>query len=806
MDGGNAPGPSASGGDIAGFGSISNGANNGRGGNRRLTNMEQHLLAEDNAAAAGAGAAGLGGPSGYYGARGGLGPGGLGMYGGGDPSSQGAQAQAQAQAAAAQQQAAAQQRLNSIYGAAGLRGVPGLIPGQFEDPSGGIGGSLAGNVGLAGLQAAQGGLGGLNAMNGLGAAQGLQQQQAAQQRAQMVAQQQAAAGGGGVDFQGLMPTGFEGADASAALLGNPAAMAGYPFQTGFNGINPTAGLGGDGASGGAGAGLLNVNAAALGGKPGAAMAVAARNVNAQFGQAPTPGPGHSLFDQGYQFARSEMALARHQAALNNNAALMGGGGQTGLHLAGLDRQGAAGLRGLGPGGVNPYAQYGADPLMGGAAGPGGVDPYSMSRGGGDGGPSGPQHLATIPAIRLAQHRSALQRRMLVNNLPERKDGSFPVVLYQESDEHKLTAYQCLLRKQLELFEADEDDVRCSTRQGRTAPIKLGQVGLRCRHCAGVQLAARTKGAAYYSQTVEGIYQIAQNMSKVHLCERCYRIPRDVRRQLIVLRSDCRRAIGGKEYWSENIRALGVYVDEGILRVKKAPKESDGDATKKEEGSDAAKKEDEDKKDSSGSKDEEMEVKKEDKDEDKAKDSKDGDDEKKDDAEATPMDEVKDEETKTNDADDADAADDKETKTTDDDKESPPDDKETPTENGDSSTTAEKADNDKASTEKSIEKVDSEAAAEAKEDKTEEADDKMEDEETKKDDEKKETDDEPAEKKDDGDDNIMEVESDPAPAAAAEEDDEKKGDDNAKEEKTTEAKDDEETEDEVEDKKKGSIDV
>ncbi|OEU07838.1 hypothetical protein FRACYDRAFT_197133, partial [Fragilariopsis cylindrus CCMP1102] len=155
--------------------------------------------------------------------------------------------------------------------------------------------------------------------------------------------------------------------------------------------------------------------------------------------------------------------------------------------------------------------------------------------------------------------------MLVNNLPERKDGSFPVVLYQESDEHKLTAYQCLLRKQLELFEADEDDVRCSTRQGRTAPIKLGQVGLRCRHCAGVQLAARTKGAAYYSQTVEGIYQIAQNMSKVHLCERCYRIPRDVRRQLIVLRSDCRRAIGGKEYWSENIRSLGVYVEEGILR-------------------------------------------------------------------------------------------------------------------------------------------------------------------------------------------------------------------------------------------------
>lgn len=537
MDASSAPRPSAGGADSAGFNAYTPGAPGAKmGGNRRLTNMEQHLLAEDNAAA---------GAAGYYGARGQGIPGvagGLGMYGAAanDPAAQGAQAA----------------RLSNIYGAvglggaaglgnAGLRGVPGLMPGQFDDPSGG----------LAGLQAAQSGISGAAGFGGLnGLGQGLQQQQQ-----QAMAARQHAAG----DFQGLMPTGFDGTDASAALLGNPAAMAGYPFQAGFNPAAAAAGLGETPAA----AGLLNQNAAALGG-------AVAQN---RFGNG--AGPSSSLFDQGYNFARSEM-LARHQAALNNNAALMGaGGGQAGLHLAGLDRQGAAGLRGLGPGGVNPYSNYGADPLMG-AAGPVGTDPYSqLGRAGPGGDAAGAGHLATIPAIRLAQHRSALQRRMLVNNLPERKDGSFPVVLYQESDEHKLTAYQCLLRKQLELFEADEDDVRCSTRQGRTAPIKLGQVGLRCRHCAGVQLAARTKGAAYYSQTVEGIYQIAQNMSKVHLCERCYRIPRDVRRQLIVLRSDCRRAIGGKEYWSENIRALGVYVDEGILRVKKAPK----DESKEEDG-------------------------------------------------------------------------------------------------------------------------------------------------------------------------------------------------------------------------------
>merc|ERR1712161_51791 len=194
-----------------------------------------------------------------------------------------------------------------------------------------------------------------------------------------------------------------------------------------------------------------------------------------------------------------------------------------------------------------------------------------------------------------------------------------------SDEHKLTAYQCLLRKQLELFEADEDDVRCSTRQGRTAPIKLGQVGLRCRHCAGAQLAARTKGAAYYSQTVEGIYQIAQNMSKVHLCERCYRIPRDVRRQLIVLRSDCRRAIGRKEYWSENIRTLGVFVEEGILRVKKAPKEEengeDKEGTEKQGENDVVTKGDDDE-ESNKQKDKEEKPLKEEGEKDEKQDDKD----------------------------------------------------------------------------------------------------------------------------------------------------------------------------------------
>jgi hypothetical protein len=152
-----------------------------------------------------------------------------------------------------------------------------------------------------------------------------------------------------------------------------------------------------------------------------------------------------------------------------------------------------------------------------------------------------------------------------------RNSTFPCVLYLgEIDDEALTPYQCCLRKHLELFEADEEDVRNSTRQGRTAPIKLGQIGLRCRHCADAKVAARTKGAAYYSQTIEGLYQIAQNLSKTPLLDRCKHIPPADRHRLITLRNNSRRATGGKEYWTLRIRDFGVYEDPPVLRAHSHP--------------------------------------------------------------------------------------------------------------------------------------------------------------------------------------------------------------------------------------------
>jgi len=143
-----------------------------------------------------------------------------------------------------------------------------------------------------------------------------------------------------------------------------------------------------------------------------------------------------------------------------------------------------------------------------------------------------------------------------------------VPLYNVHDGGILGEYQTLLRQQLELFEADGQDVISGTfRQGRSAPIQLGQIGLRCKHCATAPLAVHTKGSVYFSQTIKGMYQIAQNMSKVHLCERCPRLPLEIKKRMIVLRNRRHRASGGRAYWIRHLRELGLYEDGTVLRAR-----------------------------------------------------------------------------------------------------------------------------------------------------------------------------------------------------------------------------------------------
>jgi hypothetical protein len=87
----------------------------------------------------------------------------------------------------------------------------------------------------------------------------------------------------------------------------------------------------------------------------------------------------------------------------------------------------------------------------------------------------------------------------VQNNPQR----ISIPLYLDHDENCLTAYQCFLRKQIELFEAGNDELQ-GTAQGRNTPLHRGQIGIRCRHCAHLPKAARARGGVYYSRTIDGV--------------------------------------------------------------------------------------------------------------------------------------------------------------------------------------------------------------------------------------------------------------------------------------------------------------
>jgi hypothetical protein len=147
-------------------------------------------------------------------------------------------------------------------------------------------------------------------------------------------------------------------------------------------------------------------------------------------------------------------------------------------------------------------------------------------------------------------------------------GRDPVCLALDMDEKTLSPYQCELRKHIELFETKAEDAKSGV-QGRNTPIQAGQVGLRCRHCSHIPKGKGRlrKGTVYYSRTLEGLYQVAQNLSKVHLCKSCPNIPEDIKNKLAAMQLVNKRASGGKEYWVYGLNQLGVYEDHGVLRFR-----------------------------------------------------------------------------------------------------------------------------------------------------------------------------------------------------------------------------------------------
>jgi hypothetical protein len=75
-----------------------------------------------------------------------------------------------------------------------------------------------------------------------------------------------------------------------------------------------------------------------------------------------------------------------------------------------------------------------------------------------------------------------------------------IPLAHSTDAGRLSGLQVLLRLQIESSTATTEHVE-THKQGRTKLVCIGQVGIRCRHCAHLPLVLHTTGSTYSPTTV-----------------------------------------------------------------------------------------------------------------------------------------------------------------------------------------------------------------------------------------------------------------------------------------------------------------
>jgi hypothetical protein len=151
----------------------------------------------------------------------------------------------------------------------------------------------------------------------------------------------------------------------------------------------------------------------------------------------------------------------------------------------------------------------------------------------------------------------------------------PAILALPDDHVKLSSHQVFLRHQIEAFRATKADISTHTR-GRNKPVTIGQIGIRCRHCAHLHVGRRQKGSTYFPAVVLGLYQAAQNMSTTHMqCGLCSEMPNELKQQFAHLISTKAASSGaGRPYWARAAKKLGLVddADNGIRFIRDQPLE------------------------------------------------------------------------------------------------------------------------------------------------------------------------------------------------------------------------------------------
>lgn len=167
--------------------------------------------------------------------------------------------------------------------------------------------------------------------------------------------------------------------------------------------------------------------------------------------------------------------------------------------------------------------------------------------------------APFPVQNLPAHmlvNSSLVYPMGSTNCPNQtgrhlvqKNTSAPVMLRppttallaSHEDSKYLNSLHCFVRRNVEAFVATEEEISAPA-PGRKIRVTVGQVGIRCIHCARLPLHNRAKRSVCYPPSVSGIYHSVSNMKFDHFGV-CQGLPADARSEFTNLKASCGRRNG-----------------------------------------------------------------------------------------------------------------------------------------------------------------------------------------------------------------------------------------------------------------------
>ena len=144
---------------------------------------------------------------------------------------------------------------------------------------------------------------------------------------------------------------------------------------------------------------------------------------------------------------------------------------------------------------------------------------------------------------------------------------YPMALAMESDKYWLTPLHCYVREHcVEVFTASSIDIARPTR-GKRKPIKIGQVGIRCPHCASADSKRTTweRGSVYYPTSIASVYNATMNLLQRHL-DKCSAIPNEILECYKTLKGDDARSGTSKQYWIESALSFGMVDTPNGIRL------------------------------------------------------------------------------------------------------------------------------------------------------------------------------------------------------------------------------------------------